>query len=164
MSSLGGNNFVSATANDASIDSTLNSIFYAYKFDNTVRDAEITKFFSKNVEFIYQYSPYLILVPQTYGSLDNVESFLSDIFRRLENTENINLHFTHYSLITEKFPAKELTIFFSFLIKKMHNSHVNIFFDIDKQYLSEAINLYQELTLKIRSVKLSSTQNLLTLV
>lgn len=164
MGSLGGNNFISATANDASIDSTLNSICYAYKFDNTVRSAEISKFFSKNVEFIYQYSPCLILVPQTYGGLANIEPYLSHIFSRLESTENTNLHFTHYSLITERFPAKELTIFFSFLIKKMHNSHVNVFFDIDKQYLSEAINLYQELTLIIRGVKLSSTQNLLTLV
>lgn len=161
MGLTGKNNFVSATANDVSIDSTLNSICYAYKFDRSV---ELCKFHSKNVEFIYQYSPYLILVPQTHGKLHNIESYLSDIFSRLENTEKTNLHFTHYSLITENFPTEELTIFFSFLLNLSLNSNINIFFDVDKNYLSEAINLYRELSFTICGIKLDSTQNLLILV
>ena len=157
MGLTGKNNFVSATANDVSIDSTLNSICYAYKFDRSV---ELCKFHSKNVEFIYQYSPYLILVPQTHGKLHNIESYLIDIFSRIENSESSNIHFTHYSLITQNFPLEELTIFLSFLLKKSINVN-NIFIDIDDLYLIKVIDLYKELTLKIKGIWFNSTQNLL---
>ena len=157
------NNFISTTANDASIDSTLNSICYAYKFS---RPNEFIKYFySKNVEFIYQYSPHLILVPQTYGKLHNIEAYLNDIFNRLDSMQDFNLHFTHYSLITENFPNEELRIFLSFLLKKTYiNNTNNIYFDIDEHYLIKTINLYQELAFKIRGVKHDSIKNLLVVV
>lgn len=157
------NNFVSATANDASIDSTLNSICSAYKFP---RSSEFIKYFySKNVEFIYQYSPHLILVPQTYGELHHIEFYLNDIFNRLDSTQGFNLHFTHYSLITENFPNEELTIFLSFLLKMTSISNTNnIYFDIDERYLTKAMDLYRELAYKIGGVTHDSIQNLLIAV
>ena len=83
-----------------------------------------------------------------------------DIFSRIENSESSNIHFTHYSLITQNFPLEELTIFLSFLLKKSINVN-NIFIDIDDLYLIKVIDLYKELTLKIKGIRFNSTQNLL---
>ena len=150
-------NYISATANDSSIDSPLNEIINYYDYDflkfsdaclrfNRGEDATFV-FYSPSV--LKKKLPPIIFIKQTYGNLNDIGYFISSLIIRFDQnyTGIANIHFTHYSLIFNKLPIDELKIIFGALLNHKIKVNINNFYiDIDKDYFDEAINLYKNVS------------------
>jgi hypothetical protein len=150
-------NYISATANDSSIDSPLNKIINYYDYDFSKFSESCLRFNRCDDAIFIFYSPTvlkkrlppIIFIKQTYGNLDNVAYYIGSLIYRFDQNDIhiANIHFTHYSLIFNKLPKDELKIIFEALLSRKMRVNINNFYiDIDKDYFDDAINLYKNVS------------------
>lgn len=150
-------NYISATANDSSIDSPLLKIINYYNYDFTKFSEACWELHKSEYGIHTFYSPIaskrqlppIILIKQTYGKLSSISYLIESLIVRVNKnyTPSTNVHFTHYSLIFDKFPKEELKIIYEVLLSKHNTTNIsNFYIDIDKDYFEEAINLYKNLS------------------
>jgi len=148
-------NYISATANDSSIDSPLDKIIRFYKYDfikiseclQSNRGRDVITYYSDSTS--KKRLPIILLVKQTYGKLECIDYLIRTVIANVNTnyTPSINVHFTHYSLIFDKFPKEELKIIYEVLLSKLNTTNIsNFYIDIDKDYFDEAINLYKNVS------------------
>lgn len=153
-------NYISATANDSSIDSPLNKIIWFYNYD-FIKISECLQS-NRGQDLIPYYPPHtkkrlplIILIKQTYGNLTSVYHLIESLIQtvNVDYVQNpnyklsTNIHFTHYSLIFDRLPHEELKIIFEVLLSKLNTTNIsNFYIDIDKDYFEEAINLYKKVS------------------
>ena len=156
-------NYISATANDSSIDSPLLKIIRHYDYDFTKFSEACWELYKSEYGIHTFYSPIvskvrlppIILIKQTYGKLSSVhylieqliESVNVDYIQNPNYKQSTNIHFTHYSLIFDKLPHEELKIIYEVLLSRMNKTNIsNFYIDIDNEFFEEAINLYKDVS------------------
>jgi hypothetical protein len=150
-------NYISATANDSSIDSPLLKIINHYDYDFTKFSDACWELYKSEYGIHTFYSaiaskrqlPPIILIKQTYGNLSSVGYLMESLIARVNTdyTPSTNIHFTHYSLIFNKLPHEELKIIFEVLLSKHNTTNIsNFYIDIDNEFFEEAINLYKSIS------------------
>lgn len=149
--------FISATANESTIDSPLHKIinYYEYDFKNILNVCLRFNIYEDEILIYYppvvpkRKLPPLILVKQTYGKLNYINYLMESLINKVNKNYiySPNIHFTHYSLIFDKLPKEELTIIFDILLSYSKKSNINNFYiDIDAEHFEEAIALFKDLS------------------
>jgi hypothetical protein len=150
------NFFITATANESAIDSTLHKIINYYEYDFQSIFSECLRFNAKDNDIQIYYPPIIpqkklppiILVKQTYGKLDYIGYLMYSLID-IVNKNFVyppNIHFTHYSLMLEKMPKDELKIIFEILLSYEKSNINNFFIDIDDEYFDDAIALFKRVS------------------
>lgn len=150
-------NYISATANDSSIDSPLLKIIRHYDYDFRKLSDACWELYKSEYGIHTFYSPIvskkrlppIILIKQTYGKLSSVNYLIESLIERVnkDHIQSTNIHFTHYSLIFDKLPYEELKIIFKVLLSKYNTTNIsNFYIDIDNEFFEEAINLYKNVS------------------
>ena len=139
-------NCVSATANLEGF-TTLKAIARVCKWDD-----EPLKFYANIVNKYHcirtlsEFSPTLILLPQTRGSTKYKaapEYYISEILKSATYHNIKRLQFTHYSFIRDRFPEREISSIFKILLNPLIATNLNTFiFEIDSRYVEHATKLY----------------------
>lgn len=150
-------NWISATANDSSIDSPLLKIIRHYDYDFRKFSEACWELYKSEYGIHTFYSPIvskrqlppIILIKQTYGKLSSVNYLIEGLIERVNKDyiKSTNVHFTHYSLIFDKLPHEELKIIFKVLLSKHNTTNIsNFYIDIDNEFFEEATNLYKNVS------------------
>ena len=150
-------NYISATANDSSIDSPLLKIINYYDYDFSKFSEACWELYKSENGIHTFYStitserqlPPIILIKQTYGKLSSVSHLIESLIGRVNkgHIKSTNIHFTHYSLIFDKLPHEELKIIFEVLLSKHNTTNIsNFYIDIDNEFFEEAVNLYKNVS------------------
>jgi hypothetical protein len=139
-------NCISATANLEGF-TTLKAIARVCKWDEAP-----LKFYADIVNehhcvrTLNDFSPSLILLPQTRGSTKYKaapEYYITEILKSATHHDMKRLQFTHYSFIRERFPEREIACIFKILLNPLISSTLKTFiFEIDSRYVEHATNLY----------------------
>jgi len=112
------------------------------------------------VRYLDDFQPNLILVPKTRGSnrsKNSPEYFITEIIKQCNHRNIKRLHFTHYSFIESKFPAKEITSILNILLNPLtYQTLDEFYFEIDSRHLRELEDLYDLITnhvYRLRKIK-----------
>ena len=139
-------NCISATANLEGF-TTLKAIARVCKWDDGPLKfyADIVNKYHC-VRTLNDFSPSLILLPQTRGSTKYKaapEYYITEILKSATCHDMKRLQFTHYSFIRDRFPEREIACILKVLLNPLITTTLNSFiFEIDSRYEKHITELY----------------------